>query len=315
MTADLARRFRRFAEVECQRDSPLYFRLGMAVADDAAILEWLAGAPSPQPNLFFAAARFLGAPYESYDAFRSFVVERLPDIAALMRTRRTQTNEVGRCATLLPALAALPGPLALIEVGTSAGLCLLADRYAYEYAIDGRRERLGAGPPRLTCEVRGRAPVPGRIPEVVWRAGLDIAPVDVTDDDAVAWLEACVWPDQPERLDRLRAAVRLARQDPPRVLRGDAIADLPALVEAAPADATLVVFHSAVLSYLDPGRRTEFAATVRRTRAVWLANEAPGIVMPSPVPTPPEACFLLSRGDEALALAHPHGRWLHWMSP
>ena len=94
---------------------------------------------------------------------------------------------------------------------------------------------------------------------MVWRAGIDLSPVDVTDDDAVRWLETMVWPEQEERRERLRAAVRIAREDPPYLVRGDLLDELPALVAQAPAQATLVVFHSAVIAYLEPADRERFA--------------------------------------------------------
>ena len=122
----------------------------------------------------------------------------------LLRHRRTQTNEVGRCAILLPVLARLQGPLALVEVGASAGLCLLLDRYRYRYG--DRSVGDASAPVLLDCEVSGPVPVPKRVPEVAWRRGIDVARIDVTDDDDVRWLEACVWPDQTERIARLLAA-------------------------------------------------------------------------------------------------------------
>jgi len=106
--------------------------------DPAALDEVLAllGTLPPakrQPNLLFGVVRLLGGPVDSPAAFHEFVVGDWPAIAAHMRIRATQTNEAGRCALLLPVLAALPQPLALLEVGTSAGLCLYPDRYAYRY--------------------------------------------------------------------------------------------------------------------------------------------------------------------------------------
>src|SRR5262249_19000623 len=140
----IARRFREFADLECREQSPLYFSLCDGVAEDTAILDLLTRVPRPQPILFFATARFLGAPSEPYEAFRAFVLDPPSDVLGVMRTRGTQTNEVGRCAVLLPILAALPQPLALIEVGASAGLCLLLDRYAYEYEVSGSEPESGS---------------------------------------------------------------------------------------------------------------------------------------------------------------------------
>ena len=217
--------------------------------------------PSGKPNACCSPAppaTLLGAPPE-LKSLRSSVFRGPPEqeLAAVMHARRTQTNEASaRCATLLPLLAMLPGPLALIEVGASAGLTLLPDRYSYDYA--GHYVQ-GTDPdaPVIACEPRGPVPLPDRVPEVTWRAGLDLNPLDVTSDDEMHWLECLIWPGEGGRLARLRAAIAIARRHPPRVFRGDLLTDLPALARQAPGNATLVVFHSAVLAYVDPPRRGE----------------------------------------------------------
>jgi hypothetical protein len=237
---------------EARGRSPAYATLSNAVADDIAILGFLGTLPPDkrQPNLLFASAWYLlGAPADP-DALRD-LVRRDPDgLSQVMRTRRTQTNEPARCATLLPALARLPEPLALIEVGASAGLTLLFDRYTYDYG-----DLVIAGPdpeaPTLRCGPRGPVPVPARVPEIAWRAGLDLNPLDVTSDDDMRWLACMVWPDEGDRAERLAAAVATARRSPPPVYRGDLLTDLPALVAQAPAGATVVVYHSAVLAGAD----------------------------------------------------------------
>jgi hypothetical protein len=230
-----------------------------------------------------------------------------------MQTRRTQTNEPARCATLLPALAALPGPLALIEVGASAGLTLLFDRYSYDY--DGYRIA-GCDPdaPTLRCAVRGPVPLPVRVPDITWRAGLDLNPLDVTREDDVRWLSCLVWPGESDRQDRLAAAIASARRDPPPVHRGDLLTDLPALAAQAPPGATLVIYHSAVLAYVAAEDRERFARTVRDLADAWLSNEAPGVVPGLPFTAFREATFVLGRGGRtALALTDGHGAWLHWL--
>jgi hypothetical protein len=232
-----------------------------------------------------------------------------------MRARRTQTNEPARCATLLPALAQLPPPLALIEAGASAGLTLLFDRYSYDY---GGHRIAGTDPlaPTLHCQPRGPVPLPARVPEISWRAGLDLNPLDVTRDDDVRWLSCLVWPGEGDREQRLAVAVAAARRDPPVVHRGDLLTDLPALAAQAPTGATLVVYHSAVLAYLAPADRRRFAETVRELPAVWLSNEGPGVVPALPVPPHQGAPFVLARdGRTPIALTDSHGTWLHWLSP
>src|SRR5262249_29332063 len=148
------------------------------------------------------------------------------------------------------ALAQIPGPLALIEVGASAGLTLLFDRYSYDY---GSVQLSGSDPdaPVLRCALLGKvpAPIPQPMPDIVWRAGLDLNPLDVTKEEDVRWLSCHVWPGEGDRRERLDAAVVSARRDPPAVHRGDLLADLPALAAQAPREATVVIYHSAVLAY------------------------------------------------------------------
>jgi hypothetical protein len=164
----------------------------------------------------------------------------------------------------LPVLAGLPEPLALLEVGASAGLCLLPDFYAYDYGgalVAPEVQRLTS--PVFTCAINAATPVPTRPPRVVWRAGLDLNPVDLADPAEVAWLEALVWPEQTDRLARLRAAIMIAAEQKPRLVKGDLRTDLTALAREAPKDATLVIFHTAVLAYISPAaEREEFARSV-----------------------------------------------------
>ncbi len=194
----------------------------------------------------------------------------------MLERRSTQTNVPGRCAVLLPVLAALPQPLALLEVGASAGLCLLPDRYG-----PGPGAGAGAtlpGSPMLRCTVSPGTPVPTRHPGIAWRAGLDLNSLDSSDADDRAWLEALVWPGEGDRLAELRAALDTAALDPPPVHRGDLLADLPALAAAAPPGATLVVLHTAVLVYVPDDVRRAFGDAVRATGARWSRRR----VAPSP---------------------------------
>ena len=92
-------------------------------------------------------------------------------------------------------LARLPQPLALIEVGASAGLCLLPDHYGYDYGS----HRI-TGTPMFRCAVNDATPIPKSAPQIVWRAGLDLNPLDISNREQIAWLETLVWPEQTERL-------------------------------------------------------------------------------------------------------------------
>ena len=124
-----------------------------------------------------------------------------------------------------------------------------------------------------------------------------------------------MWPGESGREERLAAAIASGRRNPPPVYRGDLLTDLPALAAQAPAEATLVIFHSAVLAYVAPDDRERFARTVRDLAAVWLSNEAPGVVPGLPCTRFREATFVLGHGGRTpLALADGHGTWLRWLS-
>ena len=323
---DLAEKYRRFAERECKDYSPAYYHLALEVAEDPEVLRFVAQQPVTQPNLLFASVQYLTGPERmplSSAALRGFLQREGDKVAALMRDRRSQTNEVGRCAALLPALPL--GRIGLIEVGASAGLCLLLDKYCYDYGF------AQVGDPnarvRIQCNVQGPVPVPAVMPEIVWRCGLDLDPLDVRRHDDAEWLLACVWPDHPERRRRLQAAIALARQEPPVVMAGDLVADLPELLAKAPPAAHLVVFHSATLPYVTEGHRRELARILTEESherdVMWISNEGYGVIpeLAQLAPKGVERAFLLGktvlrrghRVDSLVALAHPHGAELTWL--
>ncbi|GAA4913202.1 uncharacterized protein DUF2332 [Stackebrandtia albiflava] len=309
----LAERYVRFGLDEARGVSPTYERLALAVAEDPGLLSLLATLPREkrQPNLLFGVVRLLGGPVDDTARFGEYVREHWTRVSTEIRNRITQTNEPGRCAVLLPVLASLPQPLALLEVGASAGLCLYPDRYGYRY---GERLR-GTGTPVLDCELTGVA-VPDRLPEVVWRAGLELNPLDVTDPDDLAWLDALIWPEHAHRRERLRAAAAIAAAEPPLLVRGDLSRDLAALAAEAPSGATLVVFHTAVLHLVPPEGRAAFTETVRALPGHWIANEAPTVLPYGSLPEPPGPGHhnVLALDGAPLAWTRGHGQSAHWFA-
>lgn len=194
-------------------------------------------------------------------------------------------------ASILPALGLLgPHPLALVEVGASAGLCLYPDRWRFDYG--GGLESGPQTAPRIRCElVMSRISTPLPLPEapleVVWRAGIDLNPLDVTSEDDVRWLECLIWPEQDERFDRLRQAVAMARSDPPRLMRADLRTQLESVAREAPSGAHLVVFHSATLAYAAEEDRARFVRTIQGIAdARWISNEGPGVFPQLAIGTP-----------------------------
>ncbi|MFI9720409.1 DUF2332 domain-containing protein [Streptomyces sp. NPDC052396] len=302
--SDTGERYRRFAAMEVRGHSPSYEELASGVAEDPELLALIEELPwgKRQPNLLLAAVRFSGGPVlRGYPAFREWTLGHWERVRRVMLERLTQTNEPARCATRLPQ------PLALIEVGASAGLCLYPDRYRYRY--DDRAPLGPDGAVELSCRTTGPVPFPERLPRVVHRAGVDLNPLDVRSADDMRWLETLVWPEQRARLERLRAAVPVARAEPPRLVTGDLNARVRELVAAAPAGATTVVFHSAVLACLPPEGREEFAATMRELPVHWVSNEATG----APGAPGEELRFTLCLDERPVARTGPHGQTLDWL--
>jgi hypothetical protein len=155
---------------------------------------------------------------------------------------------------------------------------------------------------------------PAGLPEVVWRAGLDLNPLDVTDPADLAWLEALIWPEHAHRRARLRAAAAVAAAEPPLLVRGDLVNDLPALAAQAPAGATLVVFHTSVLYQVPARRREAFVRTVGALPGHWIANEDPAVLGYQTLPIPPDGCLrnVLALDGVPLAWTRSHGQALAW---
>jgi hypothetical protein len=331
----------------------LYARIGAAAAEDRDLLTVVADlAPAPKivPILLFAAVHdlVLGEPDQElagiyatgegdpWPPFRALVGNRTADLAATMAQRSIQTNEVGRCVPLAAALTAVhrdaDRPLALVEVGASAGLNLLLDRYAH---VLGDEPLLGdpASPVRLDCEVRGplRPPWGPTLPPIAHRVGIDLEPVDVLDPADRRWLQACVWPRVPDRPERLRAALGLATADPPDLRRGNGLDLVGPVVTAIPDDALVCVLFSWALAYLDHDGRAAMEArldAIGRTRDLACVSAeypsiAPWIGRPHRVPAGPigQGATLLGvaswrdgrREARPVAWTHSHGRWIDWL--
>jgi hypothetical protein len=282
--------------------SDLYRALAADVPSAPDVMELLLVADEPQrlPMLLFAAvhhevlARGIDYPQPGAE-FIAFCRQNADTLKSVMRGRATQTNEVGRCAYLLPAFAAASDgrPLALIEVGASAGLNLNLDRYAYDYGA-GRVAGEPGSAVRLHPEVRDGEP-PVDLPPIASRLGIDLAPAPDPD-----WLRACVFADQPERLDRLDAALAIARDQPPPLVQGDAIDLLPGVLATVPDDVQPIVFHTAVWFYLSDDQQQQLTGL---TSSVTHVTAEIGT---------PEGAFVLAIDGRDVGSAHPHGRWISW---
>lgn len=364
----LADHFRGLAATVERDGGVIYPAICRGVADDARVLSLLDDTPLPQrrPLLLLAAVHFLllsgvdhplaayydtvadvrGFPFEPpagdvVAVFTAFCEEQRSELERVIATRTTQTNEVGRCTALLPGLCHIASlydwdaPLSLLDLGTSAGLNLLFDDYAYTYRSVSDDGILTAGSPgsavSIECSARDdvRSLPELRLPAMGDRVGLDLSPLDPFSDDAVLWLLACQWPDNPTRFGRLRGALSNVRAsaNPPRLERGDMVTDLPSVAASITGTTPLVVFHSWVAAYLDESQQRTLAAevgalgTARPVHHLYCETpfETPGLpTPPSPMPRegPDLATALVHIGPEGeavrLADTHPHGYWIRW---
>ncbi|KZL25514.1 MULTISPECIES: DUF2332 domain-containing protein [unclassified Pseudovibrio] len=311
-----------FASNEAKDNSPIYEEWATHIAGSPIFHDFLMLLPEAkqQPNLLFAAIRWVTGRIPEVAELDEILQRHSAAIKQEMMKRSTQTNEAGRCAVLLPLLARLPQPLSLIEVGASAGLCLLPDRYAYDYNNGAHTlapETNSPDTPVLHCQAAGNVPLPTKLPEVAWRAGVELNPLNLQDEDTSAWLQTLIWPGQEDRLHRLQKATVVAKQQKIQLVKGDLLADLPALLEQIPAGTTSVVFHSAVLYYIrDTSKRDAFVDLMLNSNAHWISNEAPGVLpqLADKVSGPrPSGRFLLCENGTPRAWTGPHGQSVEWI--
>jgi hypothetical protein len=277
-------------------------------------------------------------------AARDFVSGHLAELTALCQRHRYQMNEVARCTQIALGIAAVcddrAAPVALVDLGTGAGLGLHLDRY--RYIIDG----ICTGPPDagliLTCERRGRqkAPRPA-LPPIHSRAGVEIDPVDLEDPDALAWLQSCT-PPEASALTRLAAAVEVARATPAPVVTGDAIGALPDVIASQPPDLPVLVTDAYLAVFLPAAQRAQLIgilADAARTRPVtWLSldpliplgpagrRSVQGLAVPGWLVSDYQQSGVFAvlgqrtfaaeaEHTRLLARAHPSGQWVEWLDP
>jgi hypothetical protein len=246
--------------------SKLYASLARAYADDPIVAD-IVGDKEPRweaPLRLFGGVHYLelsGVVRHPWPKLRGVLEANRDWLARFVAEAPVQTNEVQRSWGLLPGFLTVADgrPLDLVELGPSAGLNLFWDRFRYRYG-DRKWGRKDA-PLELSGEAEG-GPPPELLAvqvDVRRRIGIDRRPVDVTTDHGARLLEAFVWADQANRQERVRRAVEIVRADPPRLMEGDFVDVLPALLAERDLGALTVVFHSASIMYL----REEDRARVR----------------------------------------------------
>jgi len=326
-------------------DSPLYVRLSEGVRDNAELRAFAAQARKGQPhaNILFGAVHYLllrGADHplrrfypnlndgnradgDPLPHFVDFISAYRDELAPLIAGKVTNTNEVGRSALLHAAFRAVAKdagePLNLIEIGPSAGLNLIWDRYGVRYRRGDETFELPVPTPALVldCEVRGANNPPlGPMPRIARRMGLELNPVDLDDPDQRDWLRALVWPDTQGRFERLEAALKARASVRPEIRIGSALDLLPDALRAMPEDEPVCIYHSYVIYQLSAEMREALDSILTLAglrRPVWRIG-IEGRLDGS------NAIEMIRYRDgvrdaRALALCHPHGRWIEWLQP
>jgi len=336
--AELAQRFQTFAERECRNSSPLYESISLEITKDPNILALCQHARDgqPVPNLLFGAVHYLllkgidhplAAYYPSvmkqpkpfHDAFsdfQDFCMTYEAELIPLLAKRLVQTNEVRRCTYLYPVFSQIheqtQQPLALLEIGTSAGLQLLFDQYGYEY---GNGETVGNPSSRLqlTSVIEGidTPVIPQAPPPVTMRTGLDLNIVDLNDADEQLWLKALIWTEHRERLAMFEAAAGYVEELPLKLIEGDGVKLLPHYAAETPNDSILCIFHTHVANQMPLAVKKELlhvVGEIGRTRNLYhVYNNVQDRYLHL------DAYIDGVLTEQTIAETDGHGRWFKWL--
>lgn len=284
----LKRSFKSFA-VECQNTSPLYEFLSLKIAkcDDILKLCKHARPGQPPPNILFGSVHHLllnGKRHSLEKFYPSIIRNPLPvkdsfshfvdfcqiytdDIVELLKTKLVQTNEVNRCAYLYPVFGYIydiaKKPLALIEIGTSAGLQLIWDKYCYSYGEDRYFGQLDS-PVHLTSIVKGDVlpKISWEIPPITERIGIDLHVNDVTEREDYLWLLSLIWPEHHERRELFKRAANLRETIDIQLVEGDGIAHLEELITMTTDSSLICVYHTHVANQFSKEQKNELLQKV-----------------------------------------------------
>ncbi|MEG9861363.1 MAG: DUF2332 domain-containing protein [Parvularculales bacterium] len=316
----LKKRYLNFAKYEAKGRCQAYFDLARWVTESDILLQFISNFHDNkrQPNLIFAAVRKVYGVPNSLHEFERIIHENREAITQVVNTKITQTNEPARCGALFLALSQMKQEkIALIEVGASAGLCMIPDYY--QYSFDGTKivpNSASGQSPLITCGFDGPMPEINKNLNIVWRKGIDLNPIDLSDKESCDWLETLVWPGQTDRLHRLQTAIAEARQHRLEITGGNLLDHLEASISAAPKEADIVIYHSAVMNYMPPKEVKRFRALMNDLPVNWILQEH-SLIFPDlldPALEVPRGRFVLSYNNNILAHTHPHGEDIVWFA-
>ncbi|PEZ08412.1 hypothetical protein CN326_05580 [Bacillus sp. AFS018417] len=289
-TTQLSQRFKNFAKIECRGSSKLYEYLSIKISEDDELMELCANSREgqPVPNLFLGAVHYLllkGKEHvlkkyypsitkhpreieDSFIHFKDFCRMYRDEIISILKSRLVQTNEVRRSAYLYPIFCyiynVVKKPLSLIEIGTSAGLQLLWDKYSYSY---GTNEVYGDKDSNvhITSEIKGNHTPPFLLssPPVASKVGLDLHISDLGNSEDYLWLKSLIWPEHEERLALFESAAKCLIENPVKLVEGDGVALLTNVVEKLSNDNAICIFHTHVANQIPEGSKYELIEKIK----------------------------------------------------
>lgn len=337
MKSKIAQTFLNFAEYECKGSSLLYEYLSEKIAADEELLELCMNVrqDQPVPNTLFGAVHYLllkGINHplkeyypsiterykkkeEAFQPFKDFCIKYKDDILSIFKIRYIQTNEVRRCAYLYPAFCTVyektEKPLALIEIGTSAGLQLLWDQYSYSYGDDNTYGNTSSALHIESKLVGEKRPALHKSsPPVTSRIGLDLNPIDLNNEDEKLWLKSLIWPEHTERLDMFEKAASSIKNNNISLIEGDGIALLPEYAAKIATDNAICIFHTHVANQMPVDKRNELVQAVKeigRNRDVFhLYNNIQDRYL--------HLDYYINgeENNNIIAETEGHGRWFEW---
>lgn len=289
-TTQLSERFKNFSKLECRGSSELYEYLSIEISENDELLELCMNSREgqPVPNLLLGAVHYLllrGEEHalkeyypsitknpreieDSFVHFKDFCQVYKDEIISLLKSKLVQTNEVRRSAYLYPIFcyiySVVKKPLSLIEIGTSAGLQLLWDKYSYSY---GTNEIFGDrnSNVHITSEIKGNSAPPFLLtsPPVASKVGLDLHISDLNNFEDYLWLKALIWPEHEERLALFEKAATCFIENPVKLIEGDGVALLSEVAENLPEDTAICIFHTHVANQIPEDSKYELIEKIK----------------------------------------------------
>ena len=338
---NLKNSFYSFATTLCEHlDSTLYKNLSLSIANDREVLEIAVPVHRKPLHLFFAAVHYsllrqpahpLAEFYPSiskrttkdknpYPHFREFCFENRAEIQRIITKRSVQTNYPHRCSFLLPAFNHVYAhsrelPLAIVEMGASAGLNLLWDYYAYDYGIDKVIGDINSQV-QINCKLHGNytPPLKKELPQIEYRVGIDLNPLNVKKPEDVLWLRSLIWPEHQEQANVFAQAVKLAQRKTIDLVKGNILDVLSSVVENVPPRTALCLFNSYTLYQITEQDKKHLELLIEtiaiKRNLFWISVEWHDALSPSIKLT----SYINGVSKESLlGRCSVQGHWLEWL--